>query len=242
MGKQVQEKPSRDDLEIELMRKIKTLEYDNLKSLVMGDLRIEHYAIAKAKAFFDWPIPEDEKEAQVSAKIENFQTFPDEFLVENLEDIITENLGFKKYLYIYFINDGARISIALLFKNEYYLGNLLDFGTNNNLYVWAGGRLDKVAMANYPNIIDSIRRFENDFITTYNINQFSKYIIFSMDRIKKNFKNFDNSSKIIVSGSDYHGNIRPNLILETNDANVISPVYKPSAAGKLYYNMGHLYP
>ncbi|WP_068940262.1 hypothetical protein [Chryseobacterium timonianum] len=191
----------------------------------------------------DHPISPESKNGQVTAAGEIFSLFPEKFIIKKIGSIIDQYRKSIKYLYVYFLFENGDVNIAFLFKNDFYTGNLFSISEGEALYVLRNNELTLQSEAEYPKIRNAVIDFESFFQQEYGTSKLTKYIIYTMDLINRNFNSFEDITEILVGALPYGKNInRPNLILKIQEKCVDIVVFDPSENGYYFFNMGHLYP
>ncbi|KMQ66146.1 hypothetical protein ACM46_00860 [Chryseobacterium angstadtii] len=223
---------------------------EKIKSLECKDL----YVFEKERNLFineiffleplgDHPISAESKNGQVIAAEKVFPLFPDKFTIKKIGDVIDLYRNTVKYMYVYFLYEGNDVNIAFLFKDDFYMGDIFDITNGDKLYVLRNNALILQTETEYPDIINAVRDFEGFFNHNYSQNKFTKYIIYNMDLVNRNFNSFDEDTEILIGAMPYGVNIdRPNLILKIHESRVGIKVYEVPENHYYFFNMGHLYP
>lgn len=191
----------------------------------------------------DHPISPDSKNGQVVAAEKVFSLFPEKFTIKKVADIIDQYRKTVKYMYVYFLYEGNDVNIAFLFKNDFYIGDKFDVSVGEMLYVLRNNELVLQTETEYEDIRRAVIDFEYFFKHNYSSSKFTKYVIYNMDLVDRNFKSFEENTEILVGAMPYGVNIdRPNLILKIHEDCVGITVYERPESHYYFFNMGHLYP
>lgn len=243
MGKQVSAKSlAWEEEKKRLIAKIESLDcndidvFEKKKNIFINELFL-------FEVLGDHPISPDSKNGQVTAAEKVFNLFPEKFEIKSIGDVVNQYRKNVKYLYVYFLYEGGEVNIAFLFKNDFYMGDLFNMSDGEFLYVLNSNELILQTKDKYEDIGKAILNFEDFFKQSYSNSKFTKYIIYNMDLINRNFKSFEDNTEILIGAMPYGDNIdRPNLILKIHKDCVGIKVYERLEGDYYFFNMGHLYP
>ncbi len=227
-----------------LIEQIKGLNCDSLKFIAKNRINFNNKFIYQPLNWgYDHPIPKEVKEGQVSNAKKYLPLFPEKFIMNKFSDTTNLYRQKKRFMYIYFLYENQNVNIALLFKNEFYEGEEFIISNGDELYLLENESLVHIPQNKYKDIEESIVHFKEFYAENYNDLKFTKYIIFNMDLIDKNFMTFDEPSELFVGALPYSTTLRPNLIAKVHkDFVVLNPYpYEPDL-DSYYFNMGHMYP
>ncbi|MDQ0784331.1 hypothetical protein [Chryseobacterium sp. W4I1] len=237
-----------DEIKRKLIKQIKNLDCEELLLFEKNEIPLFNTKYFRAPVG-DHAISPDSKNGQINALPKTFPLFPSHFIIKKVGDIIDLYRKTKKHMYVYFLYEGintdikVNINIAFVFTNDNYKGDDSTIKDNEVLYILEKNSLvikDKTQHSRFETAVENFKDFFNKSCPD---NKFTKYLMFTMELVDKNFKSFDDDTEILVGAMPYAYNIeRPNLILKINENRVDITVYEKVEDHNYFFNMGHLYP
>lgn len=240
--------PICDEIRKKLIEQIKNLDCKELLFFEKNEISLFSQKYFRAPVG-DHAISPDSKNGQVNALPNTFPLFPRNFIINKVGDIVDIYRKTKRYMYVYFLYENLypqikdNINIAFVFTDDNYKGDDSNINENEVLYILEKNSLVIVDKTQYSRFEKAVAEFEVFFNKEYQSNKFTKYLMFTMDLVDKNFKSFDDDTEILVGAMPYAYKVeRPNLILKINENRVGITVYEKVEDHNYFFNMGHLYP
>ncbi|WP_449401618.1 hypothetical protein [Chryseobacterium wanjuense] len=117
----------------------------------------------------------------------------------------------------------------------------IGFGADEALYELKNRRLITISAANATTYINDFKTLYDNQNFSSEETEFTQYVTFHHDKIRRNFKKFENTTQLISAAKSdpTSQKLRLNLILQIVKANCKNPV---TSSANAYFNVGNMQP